>query len=269
MDEKDLVSWSSAIACLVDNGFNNEALELFREMQLSTSIRPDEVTMVDLPRRAVLLGQAYEFIDKMSIGANSVVWRTLLGACVNHGNLDLAKQVKEKLSMLDPYHDGDYVLLSNVYGRVNRWDDKAEMRSSMRKQRIEKKSGCSFIEVNWVIHEFVSGDNSHPEYETKCIEFNHAESQRLRQVGYAPDTNNVLFDVDEEEKEKNLSYHSEKMAVAFSLLVDNDRTTIRVMKNLRICTDYHRFMKYVSKVFHKEIIIRDRSRDPCSCRDYW
>ncbi|PIA26102.1 hypothetical protein AQUCO_04300005v1 [Aquilegia coerulea] len=414
MDEKDLVSWSSAIACLVDNGFNNEALELFREMQLYTSIRPDEVTMVsvisavsslgclelgkwvhlfiyrnelrltisvgtalinmysrcgsideairvfdEMPRRNIitwtalinglavhgrsrealnvfygmresglrpdyttfigvlvacshgglveegwnvfrsikneygmepglehygsmvdllgragLLGQAYEFIAKMPIGANSVVWRTLLGACVNHGNLDLAKQVKEKLSMIDPYHDGDYVLLSNVYGGVNRWNDKAEVRSSMRNQRIEKKPGCSLIEVNWVIHEFVSGDNSHPEYETVRNKLSSV-IQTLRQAGYAPDTNIVLFDVDEEEKEKNLSYHSEKLAVAFSLLVDNDKSTIRVMKNLRICTDCHQFMKYVSKVFHKEIIIRDRSRfhhfiqGSCSCRDYW
>ncbi|KAF5204993.1 Pentatricopeptide repeat-containing protein, partial [Thalictrum thalictroides] len=355
MDEKDLVSWSSAIGCLVDNGFNNEALELFREMQLSMRIRPDEVTMVsvisavsslgclelvhgrsrealnvfnemrksglwpdyttfigvlvacshgglveegwnvfrsikneygmepglehygsmvDLLGRAGLLGQAYEFIEKMPICANSVVWRTLLGACVNHGNLELAKQVKEKLSIIDPYHDGDYVLLSNVYGGVQRWGDKAKVRSSMRKQSIEKKPGCSLIEINWVIHEFVSGDNSHPKYETVRNVLSSI-IQRLSQAGYAPDTNSVLFDVDEEEKEKNLSFHSEKMAVAFSLLVDNDKTTIRVMKNLRICTDCHRFMKYVSKVFHKEIIIRDRSRfhhfiqGSCSCRDYW
>ncbi|KAF9617778.1 hypothetical protein IFM89_038547 [Coptis chinensis] len=48
MDERDLVSWSSIIACLVDHDFNDEALGLFREMQLFTSVRPDKVTMVSV-----------------------------------------------------------------------------------------------------------------------------------------------------------------------------------------------------------------------------
>ncbi|KAK1292764.1 Pentatricopeptide repeat-containing protein [Acorus calamus] len=40
----------------------------------------------------------------------------------------------------------------------------------------------------------------------------------LREVGYVPDLNFVLHDVDEEQKEMSLGWHSERVAVAFGLL---------------------------------------------------
>ena len=52
-------------------------------------------------------------------------------------------------------------------------------------------------------------------------------------------------------------------------------TTIRVIKNLRVCRDCHNAIKYISKVFEKEIVLRDENcfhhfRDGVSSYgDYW
>ncbi|GFQ03521.1 pentatricopeptide repeat-containing protein at5g06540 [Phtheirospermum japonicum] len=51
--------------------------------------------------------------------------------------------------------------------------------------------------------------------------------------------------------------------------------SIRVIKNLRTCEDCHAVLKAVSRVYDREIIVRDRSRfhsfreGECSCKDYW
>ncbi|XP_043693089.1 pentatricopeptide repeat-containing protein At5g48910-like [Telopea speciosissima] len=312
MPTRNAYTWTALINGLAVHGQSGEALRMFHEMKKS-GLRPDCVTfigvllacshgglveygwqvfasikneydmepmpehygcMVDLLGRAGLLTEAYEFLVKMPIRPNSILWRTLLGACAYHGNLELAKQVKEKISALDPNHDGDYVLLSNIYGCSGRWAEKAGLRNLMKVQMIEKKPGCSLIEVDQMIHEFVAGDNLHSQSK-EIREFLFSIIERLRVMGYVPDTSNVLFDIEEEEKEYNLNFHSEKLAVAFGLLNAGGRRTIKVMKNLRICQDCHSFMKLVSNIYDKDIIIRDRNRfhhfskGICSCKDYW
>ena len=84
----------------------------------------------------------------------------------------------------------------------------------------------------------------------------------------------MLLDIDEEDKEDALHWHSEKLAIALALLRTRPGTQIRIVKNLRICGDYHSATKYISKVYGREILVRDRSgfhrfKDgECSCKDF-
>ncbi|CAI0461221.1 unnamed protein product [Linum tenue] len=78
-----------------------------------------------------------------------------------------------------------------------------------------------------------------------------------------------------EEKEYNLTHHSEKLAVAFALMHTPPGMPIRIMKNLRICGDCHAAFRCISEVRNSEIVVRDGSRfhhfrnGKCSCGDYW
>ncbi|CAN1837397.1 Pentatricopeptide repeat-containing protein At3g56550 [Linum perenne] len=71
------------------------------------------------------------------------------------------------------------------------------------------------------------------------------------------------------------SCHSEKLAIAYGLANSPEGTSLRIVKNLRVCRDCHSFTKFVSKAFNRSIIVRDRVRfhhfkdGVCSCRDYW
>ncbi|KAJ4896534.1 hypothetical protein Rs2_23328 [Raphanus sativus] len=99
--------------------------------------------------------------------------------------------------------------------------------------------------------------------------------EEVRNAGYVPETKYVLHDIDEEAKEKALMHHSERLAIAFGLINTPPGTTIRVMKNLRICGDCHNFIKILSSIEDREFIVRDNKRfhhfrdGSCSCRDYW
>ncbi len=100
-------------------------------------------------------------------------------------------------------------------------------------------------------------------------------SVKFKEVGYVPDLSCVLHDVDEEQKEKMLLGHSEKLALAFGLIATPKGVPVRVIKNLRICVDCHNFAKFVSKVNGREVSLRDKNRfhrivgGICSCGDYW
>ncbi|KAL5753065.1 hypothetical protein ACOSQ2_023572 [Xanthoceras sorbifolium] len=97
----------------------------------------------------------------------------------------------------------------------------------------------------------------------------------LRAQGYTPQTDIVLHDIGEAQKEQSLEVHSEKLAIAFGLISTQPGTTIKIVKNLRVCLDCHAVTKLISKITGRHIVMRDRNRfhhfvnGSCSCGDYW
>eukprot|EP01018_Ginkgo_biloba_P007202 Gb_06523 [translate_table: standard] len=312
MSKRDVISWNAMIAGCAQHGNGKYALQLFKQMQ-QTGMKPDHITfigilsacshvglvdeglqyfysmsgdhgitpslehyacMVDLLGRAGRLNEAEEFITTMPFEPPASVWRTLLGACRIHGNMDLGRHAAECLLELEPEDTAIYVLLSNIYAAHGRWGDVANVRKMMKDQGVKKDPGCSWIVVKKKVHTFVVEDRSHPQ--TKEIYAMLDEVMRkIKDVGYVPDTNFVLHDTELEQKERSLCYHSEKLAIAFGLVSTPVGSPIRVIKNLRICGDCHSATKFISKIVGHEIILRDTNRfhhfkdGLCSCGDYW
>lgn len=149
-----------------------------------------------------------------------------------------------------------------------------QVQESMRNKGMKKTPACSWIEVKNKVYAFVAGDKSHPFYH-RINEALKELLERMEQEGYVPDTKEVLHDVEEEQKKNLLYYHSERLAIVFGIICTPDGTTIRVIKNLRVCGDCHTAIKFISKIVQREIIVRDNSRfhhfkdGKCSCGDYW
>ncbi|KAL4375965.1 hypothetical protein GQ457_02G007220 [Hibiscus cannabinus] len=93
-------------------------------------------------------------------------------------------------------------------------------------------------------------------------------AERLEKEGYKQ----IYRD---DEAKVAINQHSEKLAVAFRLLRTKPGTAIRTVKNLRICEDRHTVAKLVSKIYDRDIVMRDRTRfhhfkhDKCTCGDKW
>ncbi|KAJ3692427.1 hypothetical protein LUZ60_012777 [Juncus effusus] len=90
-----------------------------------------------------------------------------------------------------------------------------------------------------------------------------------RENGYVEDTRFVLHEVREE---KVRILHCERLAIAFVFIGTKSDNVLRVSKNLRVCGDCHEFTKMVSKVYEREVVVRDANRfyhfkdGSCSCR---
>ncbi|GJM93339.1 hypothetical protein PR202_ga09886 [Eleusine coracana subsp. coracana] len=312
MRDRNVYTWTSAISGLAMNGMGTECLDLFKRME-SEGIQPNGVTfvavlrgcsmaglvdegracfdsikgkhgvepwlehygcMVDLYGRAGCLDDAINFIKTMPVEPHEGVWGALLNASRIHNNVELGKYAMEKLVAIESENDAAHVLLSNIYAESQDWKGVSRTRSMMKAKGVKKVPGWSAIEADGKVHEFYVGGKSHPRY--KDIELMLAEmNRRLRLQGYAANTKEVLFDIEEEEKENAISLHSEKLALAFGLIVLPEGAEIRIVKNLRVCRDCHDYTKMISKVFNRGIVMRDRNRfhhfkeGVCSCRDYW
>ena len=90
-----------------------------------------------------------------------------------------------------------------MYAAAGRWDDVAKVRMLMKDRGLKKTPGCSFIEVDNMVHSFVVGDTSHPLSE-KIHEALKILIGQIEEAGYVPNTNFELHDVEEEVKENTL-----------------------------------------------------------------
>ncbi|XP_024539296.1 pentatricopeptide repeat-containing protein At4g21065 [Selaginella moellendorffii] len=230
--------------------------------------------LVDLLGRAGKLQEAEKYISKMPSEPEIVTWASLLGACRVHKDLDRGKLAARKLLELDPGNSSASVVLSNIYSERGDWKNAAKLRRAMASRRVKKVPGISSIQVKNKVHEFRVRDTSHPraaEIYDKVEELCFA----MREAGYVPDTKMVLHDVDEEQKESLLAYHSEKLAIAFGLISTPEKSSLHIFKNLRVCEDCHTATKFISKITGREIVVRDNHRfhhfrdGSCSCKDYW
>ncbi|KAK4761116.1 hypothetical protein SAY87_006009 [Trapa incisa] len=307
----DLVSWNSLLKGYAQHGRGSDTLELFKRM-LSIGVNPSDVTflailtacshvgcvqegeyyfqlmktyavepqvshyvtMVDLFGRAGLLDQAERFIQNMPIEPNMAVWGALLGACRMHKNLELGAYAAQRIFELDSNDSGPHMLLSNIYASAGRWDDVANVRSMMRVNQVKKEPAISWVEIKNCVHSFVANDDIHPQRE-EIQKMWEKVSTKIKEVGYVPDSSQVLFYSNQQEKEERLQVHSEKIAFAFALLNTPPGSTIRIKKNIRICPDCHSAFKFASKIMGRDIILRDTNRfhhfqdGSCSCGDYW
>ncbi|KAK1429110.1 hypothetical protein QVD17_11312 [Tagetes erecta] len=311
--EKDLRTWSVMIWGCAINGYLDKALDCFNKMK-STGIKPDGVVflaiitaclhagnvdkglcffdkmkhdycieptmkhyavIVDLYGRAGRLNEALRFIENMPIDPDFVIWGALFSACRAHKNIQMAEYASEKLLELEPKHPGGYVFLSNVYAGAGKWQDVERVRTIMKNKGVAKDPGWSYIEIHGRVTSFVAGDRFHDRSNEIHLKLDEV-TKNARESGYMPETEWVLHNIEEEEKEESLGSHSEKLALAFALISGgDDLKAIRIVKNLKICGDCHSLMKYASKMTKRDIVVRDIKRfhhfrnGICSCQDYW
>ncbi|KAL3498915.1 hypothetical protein ACH5RR_041647 [Cinchona calisaya] len=309
---RDSVTWNSMISGYSHHGLGKEALTVFHSM-LAAEEKPNYVTfvgvlsacghlglveqgfyylhhfmkklgiepglehytcIVGLLGKAGRLDEADDFMRSIPVKWDIVAWRTLLNACHVHRNYGVGKRVAEVILQMNPNEAGTCILLSNMHAKSQRWDGVVKMRKLMRERNIKKEPGLSWTEIRNNTHVFVADENEHPE----SVQIQKKVRDLLAEIktlGYVPDLVSALHDVQEEQKEDYLTFHSEKLAIAYAIMKTPPNAPIRVTKNLRMCDDCHNATKFISKVTKRFIVIRDANRfhtfqdGKCSCADYW
>ncbi|KAG6496191.1 pentatricopeptide repeat-containing protein At2g33760-like [Zingiber officinale] len=313
MPERNIVTWTAMMSGYGMHGHGQQAIELFQQMRLS-GLLPNDVTfvailsacahaglicegreafvsmkldyglvprvehqacMVDMLGRAGLLDEAMRFIRiDMEGKASAEVWTAMLGACKMHKNLRLATMAAEQLLAIEPENPAHYVLLSNIYASVGRMDQVEKIRDLMIDRQLMKQIGYSSIEIDEVPYVFRMGDASHRQT-MEIYRYLDGLMDKIKEAGYLPETGAALHELEEEEREVALRFHSEKLAVAFGLMTTSQSTIIKIFKNLRMCGDCHSAFKFISLVSRRAIVVRDNRRFHhfeqgfCSCQDYW
>ncbi|GFZ08367.1 pentatricopeptide repeat (PPR) superfamily protein [Actinidia rufa] len=260
MPKSDSVSWSAMIGGYARLGMSTDAVGLFREMQVSgvlwslgngwsLILRGKKVpkcvelcnALIDMFAKCGDVDKALKLFRDMN-GKTIVSWTSVIVGMAMHG------RGLEAVSLFEEMREGGMVP-----------DDVVFIGEVMEKRGMQKIPGSTKIELDNEIYEFVAGDKTHNHYK-EIYEMVDEMGREMKRAGYRPTTSEVLLDIDDEDKEDALNRHSEKLAIAFALLKTPPGTPIRIVKNLRVCADCHSATKFISKVYNREIVVRDRNR---------
>lgn len=311
MSCRNVISWNALIAGYGNHGRGEEAIEMFEKM-LREGMMPNHVTflavlsacsisdlfergweifqsmirdhkikpramhyacMIELLGREGHLDEAYALIRKAPFQPTANMWAALLRACRVHENLELGKFAAEKLYGMEPEKLSNYIVLLNIYNSSGKLKEAADVFQTLKRKGLRMLPACSWIEVRNQTHAFLSGDKHHAQIK-KVVEKVDELVLKISKLGYEPEQNFLLPDVDEHE-EKIQTYHSEKLAVAYGLLNTVKQTPLQIVQSHRICGDCHSVIKLIAMLTKREIVVRDASRfhhfrdGNCSCGDYW
>ncbi|GJY80531.1 pentatricopeptide repeat-containing protein [Tanacetum coccineum] len=310
--KKDVVSWTSIIVGLAQHGKAKEALSLYDDM-ISNGVKPNEVTFVgliyacshvglvdkgrvlfksmvecyglkpslqhytcllDLYSRSGHLDEAENLLNTMPFEVDEAVWASLLSACKRFGKTQMGIRVADRLMGLGVKDPSSFILLSNAYAGASMWENVAQVRKLMADMDIKKEPGYSCVHLGKESEVFHAGETSHSLKDEMSVLLKDLDEE-MRRRGYIPDVSFVLRDIGVKDKENQLFWHSERLAVAYGLLKSVPGSVIRVVKNLRVCGDCHTVLKFISSIAGREIVVRDASRfhhfkdGKCSCSDFW
>ncbi|CAH9097074.1 unnamed protein product [Cuscuta europaea] len=194
---KNLVSWNTMLVGYAHHGFGLEALEVYSLMQ-ENGVNPNDITfigvlcacghgglleegldhfnsmrtkygitprtehlacMVNLFARKGHIRRAYDFIMNFSGKPDKVVWRCLLSGCFTNNDYILGSSAAKEILKIDPNDASAHIMLSNIYARLNMWDEAAEMRKIMKKKELKKETGYSWMEFENKMYSFSSRQN--------------------------------------------------------------------------------------------------------------
>ncbi|XP_062210128.1 pentatricopeptide repeat-containing protein DOT4, chloroplastic-like [Phragmites australis] len=185
IERKDVVSWNVMIGAFAKNGYGERALELV-DMMAQCGMQPDSMTftavlmacchgglvdeglalfqrfvsvvglvptmeqcacIVDLLARAGRFMEALEFINRMPMKPNAIVWGALLSGSRMHHSVEFARIAFEQLVQVEPENAGNFVTMSNIYANSGMIEDAKRVRMMIDREELVKPSGQSSVEV--------------------------------------------------------------------------------------------------------------------------
>ncbi|GAB2266250.1 hypothetical protein Dimus_001271 [Dionaea muscipula] len=270
------VLYACSHAGLVDKG-----LEHLNTMYERHGVQPDAMhytCVVDMLGRTGRLDEAYRLAKSIQVEENQgvLLWSALLSASRVHGRVDIAAEASKWLMERKQQLAGAYATMSNTYAVAGTWEDVINTRSEMKRARVNKEPGCSWVEIKDSVYVFYAGDVAGCPRGSEVVCLLKELGKRMKDRGHVAGSTWLVFvEVEEEVKEEIVSLHSERLALGFSLISIPKGITIRIMKNLRMCSDCHEAFKLISEIVDRDFIVRDVNRfhhfknGLCSCRDFW
>ncbi|XP_057969558.1 pentatricopeptide repeat-containing protein At5g66500, mitochondrial-like [Malania oleifera] len=145
------VTFLAVLSACRHSGLVEQGQECFVSVQHRYGMDPGPehyACLIDILGRAGQIEDVWCVFDEMikkSVMPTAVVWATLLNACRLSQDVSRGEFAAEHLLELEPHKTGNYVLLSNFYAAIERWDLVDKLRIIMRKKGLVKEVGSSWV----------------------------------------------------------------------------------------------------------------------------
>ncbi|KAI3505217.1 hypothetical protein L1887_27195 [Cichorium endivia] len=191
LPDKNLVTWNAMISGYAHNEKSTKVIEFFERLKDTKYLKPDGITFLNvlsacwhnktplelanryfesmirdykidptfehcscLIRVMGCEGEVWRaegMIKRLGFESSGGVWRAVLAACGGCGDLEVAEMAARKVIELEGDGEFVYVMMSNIYSRIGKWEDARAMRKMMRDNKVIKEAGYSWIEIQDVV----------------------------------------------------------------------------------------------------------------------
>uniref|UniRef100_A0ACD5YAZ6 Uncharacterized protein n=2 Tax=Avena sativa TaxID=4498 RepID=A0ACD5YAZ6_AVESA len=162
--DPDGICFVSVLNACSHTGLLEEGRRYFQMMKDEYHIIPTVehyLCVVDLLGRAGCIDEAYQMITRempTDFQPHAGIWGALLSACRTYSNVEIGEVAASHLFKLEPNNMGNYVLLSNIYAKAEKWDRVQKVRTLMRRQGIQKPPGWSQVDAEGSLREFITSE---------------------------------------------------------------------------------------------------------------
>ncbi|KAI3747915.1 hypothetical protein L6452_10650 [Arctium lappa] len=147
--QPDETTYISILSACSHTGLVDQGRVVFESMLKDEKILPrmeHYACVVDLLGRTGHLKEAYDVVRRLPFEPSISVLESLLGSCLNHGDLEVGERIGWLITERDVTNSGAYVMLYNVYAAAGMWSEANKVRWCMEANNLRKLRGFSFIE---------------------------------------------------------------------------------------------------------------------------
>ncbi|CAN1276491.1 Pentatricopeptide repeat-containing protein At4g13650 [Linum perenne] len=145
-EDPDSTTYLAVLNACSHSGLVADGVKIFNQMIQDKEVNPNQEhfgCVIDLLVRAGHLDNASRLAAKFPAELSPNVWKTLLGGCAVHGNLQLAEHAAK--NVLEQESGEEVLLLSNAYASVGRFEDAEALRLSIQEKEFIKDPGLSIV----------------------------------------------------------------------------------------------------------------------------
>ncbi|XP_042475000.1 pentatricopeptide repeat-containing protein At2g37310 [Macadamia integrifolia] len=123
---RDTVSWNSMISGYSQAGMYEDCLKLYREMESSSGLKPDRVTVVSVMQACAHLKdltfgmEVHQFVIGSKIEVDALVCNSIIGMYAKCGSLDYARELFEEMIERDEVTYGSMIFGYMLHGYVDK-----------------------------------------------------------------------------------------------------------------------------------------------------
>lgn len=148
------VTFLTVLSAYGHSGLVEEGRQCFNLMREKYGLSPGlehYACLMDILGRDGQIDEVWCLYDEMvkhGIWPTAAVWATLLNASSSNLDVNRGEFAAEQLLQLEPNKPENYVLVSNFYASIGRWDSVDKLRSIMGMKGLVKVAGSSWVTVS-------------------------------------------------------------------------------------------------------------------------
>ncbi|KAL5754609.1 hypothetical protein ACOSP7_022829 [Xanthoceras sorbifolium] len=147
------VTFLAVLSACAHSGLVDQVRECFNLMRDKYGLDPSPehyTCFIDALGKAGQINEVWCLFNDMAKNGfkpTAAVWAALVNVCSLNRDVTMGEFAAKQLLELEPDDPAYYILLSNFYAAINKWDVVDNLRSIMRKKQLAKKPGSSWFTV--------------------------------------------------------------------------------------------------------------------------